>query len=118
MGRHKKTPHDISRFFRDRADWKQISQTLNTLAVGGLEYVNGNGQKVITQPSIEAIKLILMFSYGRPGEIAPGSDVDWDAQLKAFAELMKERTMKPFPRMDDIQDDANNTDNDDTEEQL
>lgn len=96
MGRLKKCPDNIQAFIRKQTNWKEFVKTIQKLAFGGFEYVNGNNVKCIAQPDSEMLKLLLYVSYGRPGEM----DKDQTDKYEAMAKLKD--AMEELPQGDFI----------------
>lgn len=79
----------LKNYIQTHVDWHRIIQTLEDMAVGGQEYINGYGLKSITRPDIDAIRLLLLYGFGAP---VPQSDTNENAKdaLNKFSEISKD----------------------------
>jgi hypothetical protein len=87
-GTYKKFPTDFREMLRTKTKWKKIAQTLWKMALGGYEFTNYNGQKIIAEPNLECIKTIIFLSFGKYPDY---SETDGQAKelLEKFSEFSK-----------------------------
>jgi hypothetical protein len=79
----------VKNYFTENTDWSVIHKTLFKLAKGGQFIVNGNtGKKYKAQPSLDAIKILLEYSFGKPTQAVTTDDNTADA-MKAFTDFVK-----------------------------
>jgi len=113
MGRHKKLPippRDIREYVKSTTDWRVILEELKALAIGGRKVQNYNGQEITSQPSIEALKLLMLFGWGRMGAVEK-EDKTMEAIAK-FTEFVKSvNTPSLASEQDESVDRSTNTDN-------
>jgi hypothetical protein len=87
-GTYKKWPVDFRQMLREKTKWKKVAQTLWKMALGGYTFQNYNGQTIIAEPNLEAIKTIIFLSYGKYPDY---SETDEQAKqlLDKFSEFSK-----------------------------
>lgn len=108
MGRKKKIPlppENFRDYLKKSANWELVVKALTQLAFGGVETTNYNGQKIVTQPSIEAMKMIMQYSWGRPTEISE-ADYDYSDLSAKLADVIK-NDMKHKPTETENNDNEN-----------
>lgn len=91
MGRRKKIPlppANFKEYLKKSANWELVVKALTQLAFGGIETTNYNGQKIVTQPNMEAMKMLFQYSWGRPTEIAV-QDTDISSISAKLAEIIQ-----------------------------
>lgn len=93
MGRRKKIPtppKSIRKYFQTQTDWSAIFNELKALALGGREVMNYNGQKIISQPNMEALKLLMLYGRGRQGEAKPDDNTpEVIEEMKEYANFLQ-----------------------------
>ena len=92
MGRHKKLPippESVQSYVRTNTDWKVVLEQLKKMAFGGYEFTNYNGIKTIAEPSVEAMRMLMLYAWGRPGEVSPDDSSDKTIQaMKQFSDFV------------------------------
>lgn len=91
MGRHKKIPKaptNIQEFVKDNTNWSEIYNTLKSLAIGGVKTTNYNGVEIVTQPNMEAMKLLMQFAWGRVGTMDKNENKSVEA-MAAFSNFIQ-----------------------------
>jgi hypothetical protein len=94
-GHYKKWPTDFRQMLREKTKWKKVAQTLWKVSLGGYTFQNYNGQTIVAEPNLEAIKVLIFISWGKYPDY---SETDEQAKklLSEFAEYSK-NVIKPKP---------------------
>jgi hypothetical protein len=59
-------PISLRRLIREKTDWDKFIKILTDMAFGGKEVMNYNGQKIIAQPNLDALRMLAEYGWGRP----------------------------------------------------
>lgn len=79
----------IKQYIRDNTPWEKILKALLDLSLGGKKIKNANGITYRTRPDLNAIKLLLEYSYGKP-DILQTLDTSAADTLTEFNKIAKE----------------------------
>lgn len=106
----KKLDKNISELFQTKTNWKTIHKVLYKLAKGNEKIINGNGVSITTRPNLDAAKLLLEYSFGKPSA-QDAEQVDTKDAMKDFSEFVKSvNTPKRSVNADGLLTDNLNTD--------
>ena len=68
MGRRRKFDpaiDNVKTLVKNNTDWEQLVNTLTKIAIGGYEFENYNKQRIIAQPNLSAMELLLEIAWGK-----------------------------------------------------
>jgi hypothetical protein len=88
-GPYKVVPEDFRKLLKEKTNWKKLVKILNKIAIGGYEFVNYNGQKIIAQPNMDAIKLVMFMVWGKYPESTVNENDDTVRAMNEYAKLVE-----------------------------
>ncbi|VVB81365.1 Uncharacterised protein [uncultured archaeon] len=82
------TTEQLRDYIRKKTNWRKMIQTLEKIAMGGYEFKNYNGQTTVAEPNLEALRLLIFYTYGKMPDSMPLQDDSATIQMKMFSELV------------------------------
>jgi hypothetical protein len=85
-GPYRVVPESFRELLKKKTNWKKVCKLLNKLAFGGFPYKNYNGVETIAQPNLEAVRLLVYLTWGKPTDFLD-DNVDAKKSLEDFNKI-------------------------------